>query len=1654
LGAPPLLFPDLVLRADATPTSLDVPGPAARAPLCHHLERGPLPLSTALAFGAEAAVQLAALHDVGQLHGHLSPASVGLAVDGSVDLLSASSPPVPTDPTALASVAPEQTGRLPTPVDERADLYALGTLLYAAIDGAPPFTGRDPAALVHAHLAHTPPRLDERHPETVPRTIADLVHRLLAKSPDDRYQTARGLAHDLVAARDELIRRGTVSQLVLGTHDQPRTLRFPQRLVGRDAEVAHLRQVLARCTEGSAEALAVTGWSGVGKSALVHTLAGPTAAARGWFCPGKFERFRRDTPYLAWVQAVASLVRQVLAESDDRLRRVQAALGHELGPHAGALVALMPDLALLLPGDVRPTESLGGLEDQARVERLFTRLLRALATADHPLVVFLDDLQWADAASLRLVEATLADLQLGHLLLVLGYRDREAAEHPLLPELLARIAEVRAVPRLEVPPLDHDHTRQLVEAVLPGVHDLEALSAHLFAKTRGNPFFLRQLLVQLHQQQLIGLRGGRWQADLAAIRELQLADDVAVVVAERLSELPEATRSTLALAACVGGRFDLDTLAVVQERSPGEVSADLAPAIDQGLLLSLRGEDGTEQRALRFGHDRVHEAAHALLPADQRDALHLRIGRLLLARCDGAPRGAELLDIVDHLAHGQPPTAGRVELAELNLAAARRARRALAFDQASTYVERALELLPPDPWADHHGLAMALHDLANEVAFHTGDADRRARSQAAVLEHATTPVQTVAVRLLSIREDLGAMRWEEGTDTAVAALAALGESVPRHPTKAHVAWELVRTQAALRGRTAADLGEAAAVDDPHPRAVDELLLWCATAGYFAAPDIVPLCGLRMTRRAAERGVGPHTAFGLALMGLVQAAVLEQTEEALTWADAADRLMQRFDSHSLVGKVGLLVDGFTRGWARPQRDRIPVLLDRRLAALDVGDETFAVYCGAAALYSTWPAGWSLPAIERRFAPVIEHAADSRQLQAWPMFASWTQLHRCLADPDHTDGRLVGEAWDWEAERPRLIEERDGNSIAHSATVAGMLAWLMGDVDAALADLGLANQWLDGVLGQLVVPVQRTFHALAHLSAADRSGGLRRAHHLQRAAFHAWRLRRWAARNPDDLAASMALVDAERQAVTGRLTEALRGWQQAIAAAQRGRRPHDEALARERGGRWLLRSGAEELGRHWLMAAANGWQAHGALAKAEQLRSTFGLAGPAADAATDQPLLDAVRELSTELELAPVLERVLALMLQAGGAQRVALVLSSDEGLHVVAERDTAEVEPRVLHDDPLAARDDLPLPVFDYVRRTDTTLYAPVAVEHELYRRCPTLADRGVRSLLCAPLRLHGQLRGLLYLEHRDAEHALDSARMDAIETLCAQATISIEHARLYADLEDALATARDHHDELLAAHEELQASSVSIEAHQKARAIAEAANRSKSSFLASMSHELRTPLNAIIGYSEMLADDVEALQPEQVRTDLQRITHAGNHLLSLINDVLDLSKIEADKLEVVCTSLSPADVWCDVVGQAEILAAKNDNDLVVNTDAAPTRMWADELRAKQVLLNLLSNAAKFTDHGTIEVRVFGDGDRVGWSVRDTGIGMTADQLATVFEAFQQAEATTAVEYGGTGLGLALSRRLARLMGGEVEAASEHGAGSTFTFWLPASPPGG
>ncbi|HTN92089.1 MAG TPA: AAA family ATPase, partial [Sorangium sp.] len=582
----------------------------------------------------------------------------------------------------LAYMAPEQTGRMNRWIDERTDLYSLGVTFYEMLTGTLPFHASDPVAWVYCHIAQKPQPPHAVVP-SIPPALSAVVLRLLAKAAEERYQSALGLRYDLDACFAQLRASGTIEAFPLAQRDVSDRLQVPQRLYGREREIEALLAVFDRvAARGRPELALVSGYSGIGKSSLVAELHRPVARAGGFFLSGKFDELKRDIPYHAFLQAFRGLVQEILCVSEDELERWRRRLQEALGPSGGLLADVLPELALLL-GPQPPAPELPAAEARHRFHATLRRFVAACVQKEHPMVLFLDDLQWADAGSLQLLEQLVTHAEAEHLLLVGAYRDNEVGPaHPLSLMLSEARKGGAAVTDIVLAPLSADDVGALVAATVRApAEQVEPLARLVHEKTGGNPFFLIQFLIALHQERLLAFDADEraWRWDIAAIRDKGFSDNVVDLMTGKLRRLSASTQDALKLAACLGSSFTLDILEVIANRPAAELSEALAAAVREGLLLC---RDVT----YRFLHDRVQQAAYALIPAAQLPEVHLCIGRLLLEGRSAGEREEALFDIVGHLNRGAAlirSPAERADLAALNLRAGRRARAAAAHESAA-----------------------------------------------------------------------------------------------------------------------------------------------------------------------------------------------------------------------------------------------------------------------------------------------------------------------------------------------------------------------------------------------------------------------------------------------------------------------------------------------------------------------------------------------------------------------------------------------------------------------------------------------------------------------------------------------------------------------------------------------------------------------------------------------------------------------------------------------------------------------------------------------------------------------------------------------------------------------------------------------------------
>jgi hypothetical protein len=837
---------------------------------------------------------------------------------------------------SLSFISPEQTGRMDRGVDSRSDLYSLGATFYFALTGSRPFESADALALIHGHLARTPPSPLERRPD-LPATLSRIVMKLLQKEPEDRYQTAQALARDLSECREQFRRTGRIGDdFPLGTADAPFRPLFAKRLYGREREIGALRAALLRST-GGAQAVALLGGSpGMGKSALVHELRRTLAEIDGYLAAGKYDLYRRDVPYSGFIAAFASLAHQLLTESNERLARWREELLAGLGALAPVAVELVPDLGFVL-GDLPRAPVLGSAETQARLGLTVQRLVSACATSSHPLVLFLDDLQWSDPGSRFLLEELLASRQARALLVIAAYRDNEIdASHPLRA-VLARIADpAAAVTRIALAPLDLEASAQMLsDALGRPPKETRTLVECIARKTGSSPLLIQQFVLHLHGQGLIRFEHPHgWSWDDGAIAAADIPDDAVALMVAKLESLSERPLAVIQLASCAGDEFDVDLLAELTGEPQAEVSAPLFELSQEGLISPSR-------RGFRFVHDRVREAAQALLRTDERARLHQRAGLLLLERTPEAELAERAFEIADHLNHAldqlSPEQRGRA--LRINLQAGRNALRTGAAATAASYLSFARALLDPACWQTDAALAFEVFWRASEAAFQTGDFALASQLLELLHQQPLAPLQEAQVlakqiSIVTIQDERAAL------ELVLAGLRKYGVRWPSQPSWLRTRLEIARIDFLLRG----PLDERAFRGTPANNAawIAPTLLTRAGGSALVSSSHRLIClsaayALRMYRK-----LGPLTGPALALAGYTafRIALRGDLRGAERYARAAQYWLARMPDPVLSVRARYTLEAYVNAWLETRRGTLQPLLDVVHAAREIGDVEYA------------------------------------------------------------------------------------------------------------------------------------------------------------------------------------------------------------------------------------------------------------------------------------------------------------------------------------------------------------------------------------------------------------------------------------------------------------------------------------------------------------------------------------------------------------------------------------------------------------------------------------------------------------------------------------------------------------------------------------------
>jgi PAS domain S-box-containing protein len=1375
-------------------------------PMDRILDRGqgqPLELIRCLRIAVGLATAVGQVHRHGLIHKDIKPASMLVDDADNVRLtrfgIASQLPhefqaPAPPEVIAgtLAYMAPEQTGRMNRSIDARSDLYALGVTLYEMLTGTLPFAAADPLEWIHCHVARRPAPPGER--AAVPEPLSTITLKLLAKNAEERYQTAAGLEADLRRCLTEWEAQGRIEPFPLGAHDASDRLLIPEILYGREREIEALLAAFDRvAAEGAPELVLVSGYSGVGKSSVVNELHKALVPQRGLFASGKFDQYKRDIPYATLAQAFRTLVRQILAKSEAEVAQWRGALTEALGSNGQLIVTLIPELEFVV-GQQPPVPDLPPQDAQNRFQTVLRRFLGVFARPEHPLALFLDDLQWLDAATLELLEHLVTDPTMRHVLLVGAYRDNEVGpSHPLMRTLGAVRKAGARIEEIVLAPLALDDVCRLVIDALHCDRDAaHPLALLLHEKTGGNPFFAIQFLTALAEEGLLAFDAdaASWIADLPRIRAKRYTDNVVDFMVGKLKRLSETTQEALKQLACLGNVAEIATLSLIGGGSEEEIHATLWGAARTGLILRLDG-------SYAFLHDRVQEAAYALIPDGERAAAHLRIGRVLASRAAAEEIEEKIFEIVNQLDRGAALIHSRPErerAAELNLIAGKRAKTSTAYASALSYLAAGRALLAEDSWERQYELTFAIEYHRAECELLTADLAAAEERLTMLSGRAGNLVDIAAVACLRLTLYTTLDRSDLGVEVCLGYLRRDGVDWSAHPTKDEVRQEYDRIWREVGSRAIEELVDLPLMRESEYRATLDVLTEVVTPALFTDENLLSLVICRMVNLSLAHGNSDGSCFAYVWFGMILGPHFGDYRAGFRFGKLGYDLVEKRGLHRYQARASMSFGNLVMPWTRHVQTGRDLVRRAFEAANRIGDLTFAAYCCNNLNTNLLAAGDPLGDAQREAEHGLDFARKARfglvidiitaQLGLIRTLRGLTPEFGCFDDAAFDESRFekhlqsdprlaLPECWYWVRKLQACVYANDDAAAIEAASQAQRLLWTSPSF--------------------FEVAEYHFYDALARAARYDAAPADERAQHLEALAAHHRQLAVWAENCPENFANRAALVAAEIARLEGRDLDAMHLYEQAIRSAREHGFVQNAGLAHETAGRFYLARGFETIGHAYLHKARNCYDRWGALGKVRQLdrryphlhedRASASATGTPLAQLDVQTVVKASQALSSEIVVDRLIETLMRIAIEHVGAERGLLILLRGDEPRIEAEATTGRGRIEVTQRPAAVTPAALPEAVLHYVIRTQESVMLDDAAAPSLFSADAYVQQRRPRSVLCLPLLKQAKLVGALYLENNLTPRAFTSDRIAVLELLASQAAISLENAALYFDLQ-------------------------------------------------------------------------------------------------------------------------------------------------------------------------------------------------------------------------------------------------------------------------------
>lgn len=1319
----------------------------------------------------------------------------------------------------LAYLSPEQTGRMNRTLDYRTDFYALGVTFYELLTHRLPFNSEDAIELIHCHLAKYPIAPNKLN-ANIPQAISDIIMKMMEKMAENRYQSAWGIKADLEYCKQQLENHGIIEAgFTVGRQDISYRLQLPQKLYGRDNDIQSLLAAFDNASLGESQMMLVTGYAGVGKSALVQELYKPVTAKRGYFVSGKFDQFQRNTPYSAIVVAFRNLIQQLLTESETSLAKWREKLSNALHCQAQVIIDVIPELQLIM-GEQPNVEEIN--ETQARFNLLFKQFIQVFCQAEHPLVVFLDDLHLADSASLDWISMIMRESE--YLFIIGAYRENETSPaHPLILCINEIEQQGIVVKNINLEALSlQDVNDFIADALNSPIDKTYPLAALIMQKTQGNPFFMNEFLKSLYSDNLLDFNWQhfewRWNSD--KISECEITENVVSILTKKLQQLPAELQEILQRAACIGNQFQLKTLALVCEDEFEHLLFQINVAIQEGILIQTLHSEDVSLSEYAFVHDRVQQAVYLLIDPDFKQITHWQVGQLLLENISPQQREQYIFTIVDQLNIGIDPKdyfpmlplfdmdifASQVYLAELNYKAGKKAKDAAAYVSAFDYFYVAIQLLTKERWQSHYELALNIYDQAIDAAHLSNHLDEVDELAEVVFEQAHQLLDKIKTYEIKILADIARDEPLDAINLGLQVLALLGEKFPKKPKSWHLAKDYFITRWAVRDKTIESLVNRPPMTDKNKLAAMRIMARITIACYSANPDLMPLLAMRMMLLSVRYGVTQEAPIAYVTYGQFLCSTVQNIEDGYRFGQIALDLLNRYPHFK--AQTLFSFHTFISHNKKHLKQTLKPLFQAYQNGLETADLEFAsrsifIHCS-----HSFALGLELHKLEqdmRSYEDVVRQLGQNTVLHRLQIFR---QMVLNLTGQSDNLCTLVGRAYNENNALAHLIAVNDHSALCWIYLHKMILCYLFRDLAGAVQNAEKAASYLHGIDAMLYESIFYFYDSLIKIAISEKKAKSNKIKLLWQVRYNQQKLKKWKKQAPMNHLHKYYLVEAERYRLLGNAAKAMTYYNEAIHLAQDNNYPHEVALANELAGLFFLDQSQQKIAQVYLREAHYLYQKWGATAKVQDLEGQYlplihqptapqqnksesittttihatlhSEEGQRINLDLDS-VLKASQAIAGEIVLDNLLENLMKIVVENAGAERGVLLLNKEGQLFVEAESEIHKNEVKVLQSLPLNQA-KLPKSLINFVARMRESVVLHNALEEGQYTRDSYVIQNKSQSILCTPLLHQGKLVGILYLENQLIAHTFTPQRLELLNLLSSQITISIENAHLYTNM--------------------------------------------------------------------------------------------------------------------------------------------------------------------------------------------------------------------------------------------------------------------------------